>query len=574
MYMNSMIQTKMQIRTFFSMFFLLGLYIQQGYAQNSVRQLDSILQTIKARVINLEQDKNSIQQILDWDKDKPWRISFQQITMESKGKTSTKTWEFNLANLDVNATRWIASGSKLTLSSRVERNQKLIRLLINNEPGPYEENIDISFTEIEAVRSTCDDLKKAIQLAKPLWEKSTVLAASDLTGLMGVIGNAVQEVNIGKSLNYRQKLEGDSSYPDRVNVQVEEVDSKGTSTTLIYRFSIGDLNDNGIKIVVSGSKLSLNLSTSGKRPFIEVVSEGKTKSFTHEFDLYLADPEAAMLTQRAFAKMIPLANQVLKTRLLKYNTPDEALKALKPLIKNTEKSKTPIEQSLNGTLDETYNQTLINSKGGKVGTTFTFFWGDINEKSLNSSAQGAQLGLRLKTVEQQKFIQIQENNELQNYGNELEFLFDNVENLRQAEHLIAQLRPMIKTEYPAQDQVWLQKTLAEISKNNANLNQQLAGDESNAACQWILTRVESSEKGAKETKYQFSLKDIDPNQVNIVVRGKELWLELQSKFKQKVITRYIEGKAEYIYTCALQFASLSELKSGRATLLKLIEACK
>lgn len=563
----------MHTRTFVSILLFLGLQIQQGYAQHSVRQLDSTLQTIKAKITNLEQDRNSIQQVLDWDKDKPWRISFQQITTDSRGKSSTKTWEFNLANLDVNATRWTASGTKLTLSSRVERNQKLIRLLINNEQGPYEENIDVPFTEIEAVRSACDDLKKAIQIAKPLWEKSTALAASDLTGLMAVISNTIQEASTGKSLNYRQKLERSSTLPDVIDVQVDEQDSKGT-TTLIYRFSIGDLNENGIKIVVSGSKLSLNMTTSGKRPFIEVISDGKTKSFTHEFDLYLADPEGAMLTQRAFSKMIPMASQVLKTRLLKYNTPNEALNALKPLITNTEKNKAPIEQSLNGTLDEMYSQTLTNSKGVKVSTISTFFWGDINEKNLNSSAQGAQLGLRLKTVEQQKFIQIQENNELQNYGNEFEFLFGDVESLRQAEHLIAQLRPMIKSEYPAQDQAWLQKTLGEISKNNSNLNQQLAGDESNTACQWILTRVESSDKGAKETKYQFSLKDIDPNQVNIVVRGKELWLELQSKFKQKVITRYIEGKAEYIYACAFQFANLSDLKLGRSTMLKLIEACK
>lgn len=563
----------MHTRTFVSILLFLGLQFQQGYAQNSVPQLDSILQIIKAKITNLEQDRNSIQQVLDWDKDKPWRISFQQITTDSRGKSSTKTWEFNLANLDVNATRWTASGTKLTLSSRVERNQKLIRLLINNEQGPYEENIDIPFTEIEAVRSACDDLKKAIQMAKPLWEKSTALAASDLTGLMAVISNTIQEASTGKSLNYRQKLERSSTLPDVIDVQVDEQDSKGT-TTLIYRFSIGDLNENGIKIVVSGSKLSLNMTTSGKRPFIEVISDGKTKSFTHEFDLYLADPEGAMLTQRAFAKMIPMASQVLKTRLLKYNTPNEALNALKPLITNTEKNKAPIEQRLNGTLDEMYSQTLTNSKGVKVSTISTFFWGDINEKNLNSSAQGALLGLRLKTVEQQKFIQIQENNELQNYSNELEFLFGDVESLRQAEHLIAQLRPMIKSEYPAQDQAWLQKTLGEISKNNSNLNQQLAGDESNPTCQWILTRVESSDKGAKETKYQFSLKDIDPNQVNMVVRGKELWLELQSKFKQKVITRYIEGKAEYIYACAFQFANLSDLKLGRSTMLKLIEACK
>lgn len=569
-----MIQIKMHTRTFVSIFLLLGLQLQKGYAQNSARQLDSILQTIKAKITNLEQDRNSIQQILDWDKDKPWKVSFQQITSDAKGKSNTKAWEFNLANLDLNSTRWTASGSKLTLSSRIERSQKLIRLLINNVPGPYEESLEISFTEIEAVRSACDDLKKAIQQAKPLWEKSTALAASDLTGLIAVIGNTIQEVSTGKTLNYRQKLERNSTLPDVLDVQVDEMDSKGSSTTLTYRFSVGDLNENGIKVVVSGSKLSLNITTSGKRPFIEVISDGKTKLFTHEFDLYLADPDAAMLTQRAFAKMIPMASQVLKARLLKFNTPDEVLQALKPLIKNTEKSKTPIEQSLNGALNETYSQTITNSKGGKVLTSYAFFWGDINGKNPSIGEKGTQLGLKLKTLEQQKFIQVQENNELQNYSNELEFLFGDVESLRQAEHLIAQLGTAVKSEYPAQDQAWLQKTMAEISNNNSNLSQQLTGDESNATCQWILTRVESSEKGAKETKFQFSLKDIDPNQVNIVVRGKELWLELQSKFKQKVITRYIEGKAEYIYTCALQFTNLSDLKSGQATMLKLIEACK
>jgi hypothetical protein len=540
----------------------------------SKQDLSQVLRALQGKIeTTIELDKkSSIQQAFQFEADAPWRIQLQQKTTESKGKGSDRSWALNLADLDANTVRWTTEGSHLSLTAKTIRNQKMIHSTLNGEDGAYEESIDIQFSDIAAARASVDSLKKAIKLAVPLWEKSLNLPA-DLTGLVQFLNQEIKEASAGNEQGYRQSLSSIANFSDRVDFKVETISSKGTAPAINYQFSFGDLSENSIKLQVTGSKIAVLASTVGKQRFIKVEQEGSFKSWNDDLSIYAKDPETAQKIQRILQRIIPLAAALIKARLKTPGDLNSSLAQLKPLIVNIDSEKEALGQTLSGAASEQLTLTRNNNKGA-VQTEYRFEWGDLNEKNQEISISGNRLVLTLKTQGQLRFIQIMENGTLQNYANEVELSFTEVEALRQAQSLITFLIGQSKQDAKAQDLTWLQKALGGITESLPQFSQQLSPKSPTEPCEWELTQTETNDKGAKENKYQFGLKDIDPNQVNMTVKGKELFLELSTKFRQKVITRYTDGKAEYQSEFALRMPDVPTLKTAKVTMLKMLEGCK
>lgn len=97
----------------------------------------------------------------------------------------------------------------------------------------------------------------------------------------------------------------------------------------------------------------------------------------------------------------------------------------------------------------------------------------------------------------------------------------------------------------ASDVEWLKKCASTAEKTEVGLTQKLELQTPEAKCKWKFTRIETSEKKSKEEIFEFNVYDLDPKQVNITVVGRSISLEIQTKYRQKIISRYENGKPSY-----------------------------
>ncbi len=539
-------------------------------AQNA-KDLQQLLSAVQSKVGAIEFEKGSMAQKLEFDAEKPWLIKLEQNSRDTKGRGSDRLSQFNLADIDPNLIRWNSTGGH-SVSGRVFRNQKLIQNTINEQSTNYEEDFSVAFNSLQDARFVSDSLKKAARLALQLWEKSLNIP-NDYSAMVSLLGQTIQNVEFEKGTSFHQTLTADDELKDLMGCMTEETTPKGTSAPISYQFHASDLDSKSTVLQMSGNAIRVITKTVKKEGLIKVFFDDVFKSWSDELIFQVQDIESAQKTQRLLQRIIPLAIENAKSRLKPLDGTSEAVKLLKHKVVNLDLPKTKIGQSIVGAEEEKLTHVRDNTKGSTV-TEYQFEWSDLDEKTANISSEGELIVLSYQVKNDDNFIQVQKNGELQAYTNKIEFYFNEVENLRQAKLAIEALINHSKKDVKVQDFKWLKNTLEAIDALYLDFDQMLDMANEGNACEISLTQMEIGSKGTKELQYQFGLKDIDPKLLKYSVRGKEIILSLSTRSREKSILRSSGGRDEYLSECFMRFGSIAALKSAKATLTSLINTCK
>jgi hypothetical protein len=164
-----------------------------------------------------------------------------------------------------------------------------------------------------------------------------------------------------------------------------------------------------------------------------------------------------------------------------------------------------------------------------------------------------------------------QNDELQNYDQEIELVFDNIESARNTIHALKAGIPMCKeVEMPIHDLSWLIENTGEITVDDETFSQSLKMDEEKPC------NLELSVKGPDdEYIYEFLIEDLNPKDVDLDVSRSELFIVLSTNRNEKLIKTFENGEpGDYENEVRIRMKGPKSAMVAKNTWEKVIENCQ
>lgn len=536
--------------------------------------LSDLTQKITAAIKEVGDEKTTTVQQFVTDKAKPYHLTYVRRTIDAKGKEIEEKWAFNLADIDKNTVRWEDKKQVLLVLMRVNREQRLIKYYKNGEAQAYTNELILLAKGIDNARELEKNFEDAILPAQEIWEKEIDIKGRAPSELLIMLFKLVGEVHYGE-LTAKQTLEseGNAGLKDRLRFTVETFNAKGVSSKEVLSWSLGDLNEQSIRLAVQNDRVFVEAKTRRNFRWIGAEKDGVPGNFENEIEILVTDPDQGKLVQILLQKLVPFGEEEIRKRLPQPTTTAETFTLLAKTQKSFSREKVEYEQTLKADCLSMLSLKEISEKKNEV-EEYAFHFGDLNEKSIALEIQGKSIKIEVGTLEKNKFIGYSLNGEGKNYQNKIEFRFPDVEQARLFEHLLPLAIGQCRQVPVAKNFDWLAKTLDDSKKNQLGLLQKIELQTAGSNCKWKFTRIETSEKKTQEELSEFNLYDLDPKQVNINVNGRMISIALRTKFNQKIISHYENGKPSYIADLTFVMPDLESAKAAQATLKALIEDCK
>ncbi|MFZ4544918.1 MAG: hypothetical protein ACOYOA_12770, partial [Saprospiraceae bacterium] len=290
--------------------------------------------------------------------------------------------------------------------------------------------------------------------------------------------------------------------------------------------------------------------------------------FVKEVSMYAADPDQGKYMLNIFQQLIPLGDVEIKKRIPKANG-TEALKLFCALPSKISAEKGEIEQKLQSGC---VNVLSIKKNAELLEHAFNF--GDLNEKTLAFEISSKGVTIKAKILFSEEWVQEKKDGVVQGYDDDLTFFFSDVESGRYYEALLPAVIAHCHQIVKPNDFAWLQKNLSAYDSKEISVAQKLELQSAQTLCKWKFSRTSNNGKTSTEEIYEFGLSDLDSKAVNIKVSGKKVYVVLQTKLKQKIISYYKDGKPGYQADFNMEFPDIESAKAAKETLVSLLENCK
>src|ERR1035437_584689 len=182
---------------------LLAIFISTP--MRSENSLSQMLSNIKNKVVEVQVDKSSIRQSLEILNESKGKLRLTSIVVDEKGKTSKSTYEFYITDIDKNTIIRSTQGKKMFVSMSLYNKQKFVKLLIDDKPESYTNNVEIIVSETEAAQIIIDNMKSAISQIKTV-DKTWTSANEALLWLKNNVKEvAIKSGSISQSLSFNEK---------------------------------------------------------------------------------------------------------------------------------------------------------------------------------------------------------------------------------------------------------------------------------------------------------------------------------------------------------------------------------
>ena len=529
---------------------------------------------IAAALQEVGDNKTTIAQTLETPTaSQPCRVAYIRRTTDPKGKANEERWDFNLADIDPNTVRWEDKKTVILVAMRTLREQRFIRYARNGETLGYTDHVEFFGKGIDNARDLEKHIESAIPAAREAWEKEANIQAKTPAELIETLIKTVGEVPQGGQ-TLKQKIEPVGDFPDRLRLNVETFSPKGLVKKEVFTWSLGDLTEQTLRLSMQNDRPAIEAKARRSIRWISSEKDGGPPSFDNELQIAAADPDQGKMVQAILQKLIPFGEEQIRKRLPNPTSAPDALARLAATLGKVSYDKTDTEQTLKTECLTHLTRRESNERKNQV-NEYTFHFGDLNDKSISLEIGSKAIEVVASTAEKAKFIAVLENGEPQNHTSKIAFRFPDVEQARLFEHLLPVAIEQCRQKPLPQDFEWLQRQATASEKTTPNIVQKLEKQAvGTSSCKWKLTRIETREKKSKEQIFEFNLYDLDPRQVNIAVSGRTVSIELQTKYRQKIISRYEDGKPEYGAEISLLLPDIESAKTARETLLALMEGCK
>ncbi len=354
----------------------------------------------------------------------PGAISFNKISHSGKNEKN-RNYIFNLSGLDPKHINFEIKGNIFALKIGTKHNEKIIKVIENNQPKSFTNKFTIVCQNIEQARN----MQKVLNDIIPLAEKSfgnSLPQVENTEGAYSIINDLIASVEDTKT-TYQQNFEGDCIVHFTQNI---ELGNKNTQNQ--YEFNWIDINKNQLKIKPKGSFLILEIKTKKGKKYIKYIKNGQPVNYTNSINIYLPEIDKTLIVQKTIRKTIRICNDKVKKDTQQPLTKEQALQILTEHVKNFENGKIAYEQQLK--LQEN-NQKLHYKRieaGGKTSKELIYEVNtkDLNPRNIEIKVSGKNINVTVKTNHLEKVIQYYKDGKIQAYQNKFEIPAPDIETAR------------------------------------------------------------------------------------------------------------------------------------------------
>ncbi|WP_332243904.1 hypothetical protein [Flavivirga spongiicola] len=531
--------------------------IAQSNLSIQVDQIQDLLNTV-------ETGKLTFRQHLKLSSDGLLTYTLQQEDL--KGKNNETIYHFSFSDIDINTVRSITHKDLIKVQLLVASKQKLIQVISNGGDQITYTN-ELSFYAKNS--NNGNDLENAIKTLIPhaitLEEKRLSLTSYE-DHLKWLLEN-ITDIELPNK-QVVQKLETDSKYKGHLTFN-QSINIKNKSTSKLYKFNLATLNPNAIEFKISGNELGISIAIRRGIKGIKHIENGVQKNYTNTLKLYARSITNGKDLLKVLKAIIPLAEKAFNKHKPKITSAPEIISFLNKNVSVINTGEETLTQSLSLNKNVTTYQLVETDPDKSTEYEYRFNFADINANNIDYGTDKDRLFVILPAKKLVKFIKYYRDNEIQNYINSTKLYFNTIEDAIIAKKLLQDLAKLFEDNLSAQTHksdsvnasvLEIKKHLSKVSigEDSYDVFLELKDSKTNTL---KLTTVFSNLKKSKETVLEFSLKDINDKNIEIVVSGKRVWVELHTKYLEKVIKVYVNGQIKpYAYKVVME---VKDIESAR-----------
>lgn len=363
-------------------------------------------------VVNVNDGAKSINQTLTAE---TYPGSFKLVLVESDGKSSHQTeYVFNVGDINATLLGLKVSGTRVGVDISMADRLKSVSVMRDGQPKPFEDNLIINATSVDAAR----DLRTTLGLMVPQAQakiKESLPTTNSADDALSKIAALLGEVRAGDN-TFKQTLSGKC-----LTTVTMVQSSSGSSTTTTSTFNWMDINPALVRLEASGEKMTLELPMLEKKKLVNFSKNGKATGYQAETSLMVPQVESGRRIQHLTAKLIELC----KTS---YKNPFPAdLKGVVTwmcgAVGEVQVEDVTVKQILERAGDDQnkmkFSRTTIKASSATE-EIFEFNLGDISLASITSDVNGKMLTVKFETNFKNKIIKAYKGGKIQPYASGLE----------------------------------------------------------------------------------------------------------------------------------------------------------
>lgn len=482
----------------------------------------------------------------------PALIRYSYDEMDQKGNRVNYAFEFNLADIDPYAVREQTQKDLISVVVAARNKQKLIKTYKNEVVQPYDAQVAIISKDIENARAIADIIKKAIPFAEKVMASRLKLSGYD--PMVSWLVSNVKDVNLGEKSVKQSIAKGEQ--PGTLVFTKTETGSKGSSQETIT-FNLADVNANAVVYKITGNQFAINFEALQKAKYFHVRQDGQQKPYANEITILTNNADEARDLKHVLGSVVPLAVEKVKASMPAVGSDKDGIQKATALVQDITYGEKQTLQKLEGGCLTEFTQIEKDPKASSK-SVLKFNWMDINPLSSKIEVSGDKLFVDLHFADDKKLVMHTADEKFKGYENNVRLYTQDIESARRLKFLLDKVVEKCKASYKepfgndlASTTAFLRSNVKELSMDETTLKQSLEPVEGN---KYKLTILEVNPKGSgAELVYEFNLSDINPSSVAIDVKGKWMYVVLETDFKGKIIKSYKDGKIQP-YASSVQVA--------------------
>lgn len=518
----------------------------------NAQSFDTVFQDISGQLQTVQSGKKEYQQSIE--SPEPGVVSLHIDEVDSKGKTKTNVYEFNLADIDPNTVRSTAKRDVITVNLTTNKKQKLIKKTVNDEKISYVYNFTLFATDPDNGRSLAEAIKKAIPAARKILDNR--LALNGYTDRFDWLKEHIGNVDLIKK-QISQELSENTDYPGAI-VLHKNIASGKKEKDINFSFNLAYLNPKQIDFYVSGDAFGLKIATKHGEKLIKVTENNEQKSYTNKFNIATKNVEEARDMQKVLTDIIPLAKQKLEAALPKVSNLQKGYDILNGLIEKVTVNDQEYSQNMTGDCVVNFEQTINGSKKS-YNDVYEFNLVDLNKNQIKPKTKGKVIVIELKTKSNQKYIKYTRDNEVKNYKSGIQIYVPGAEQAVIVQKVLQEMTGICQAKFDPKKQKplnfnaasqLLQDNLKNFNLGDTSFEQTVEFLDDNKSIKY--QNVITGKKSSKELLYEVNLSDLNPKSVKIKVSGKKINVEISTNHMEKLVKYYKDGKIQS-YQNKIQF---------------------
>jgi hypothetical protein len=544
--------------------------LNECWSQNS--ELNTLITKLQQSVTAVQTGSKTFTPKIDFLAPAGLRYSYDEV--DQKGNSANYAYEVNLSDLDPYAVREQTQKDLINVVLAVRNKQKMVKVYKNEAVQPYDEQVFIIAKDIENARAISDLVKKTVPLAEKVMAGRLKLSGYD--PMIGWLSANVKNVDLGTKSIKQSLAKGDKV--GSVRLTQTESDQK-SSVEEIYTFNLADVNANSINYKITGNRFAISFETLQKAKYISLRRNGEIKPYVNEIVITTNNVDEARDLKTVLAMAVPLAAEKVKTDIVAPATDKEALQRIKSLTIEVSSGNTQITQELEPQCLCTLIQVEKDPKASEK-DVMKFNWMDLNPNTVNIDVSGDRMFIDLTINDNKKLVMHTRDEKFNGYDNEFKVYAGDIENARRLKVAMTKAIEKCKASFKepfgtdaGSAVTWIRNNIKNVSLEETTFNQVVELVEAGKNNKLKYTRKEINAKGSgAEEVYEFNLSDINPLAIGVEVKGKWMYVTMETDFKGKIIKYYKDGKIQP-YTSTVDFA-INDVETARNMVSALKNAVK